>query len=134
MKRLNNRNGHKYLRQVRRLLPCSNTVKAEITAPLELSLANYIADNPDMDFSGIAARFGSPESVAASCLESTDLSVILRQLRVRKRVFQIVAAIALILLLSWGGFLLHAYNDLQKSTDSYIIISNIEIVEDKTIE
>lgn len=134
MERMTNRNGLKYLRKVRRLLPCSKSMKNEITAPLALSLSSYFEEEPNANLTDITARFGTPEAVAASCLENTDMPVILRQLRIRKRVFQIVAATALTILLTWCAFLLNAFINLQKSADSYIIVSEVEIVNKKVIE
>ena len=131
---MTNRSGLKYLRKVRRLLPCSKSMKKEITAPLALSLSSYFEEEPNANLTDITARFGTPEAVAASCLENTDMPVILRQLRIRKRVFQIVTATALTILLTWGGFLVYAYIDLQNTVNSYAVLSEIEIVEHKVIE
>lgn len=130
MEKLNNRAGQAYLRQVRRLLPCSRRVKDAITAALRQSMTEFLAEQPEADAEALCRRFGAPESVAAACLEQSEMPELLRRLHIRRRLERLAVVVSVIVLLTWGGVLLNAYLDYQHNRNGHYVqwiqeISNI---------
>ena len=103
--KLKNNPARRYLRKVRGLLPCSRKMKDEITAPLRRSMAEYLLEQPDASAEDFRARFGTPEVIAASCLEDVETTDLLRRLRLRRRVMAILVSAVILILLSWGCYL-----------------------------
>ncbi|MBR2888869.1 MAG: hypothetical protein IKC09_01165 [Oscillospiraceae bacterium] len=95
------RNG--YFRQIRGWLPCSRRLKNQILEPLEASVDEFIQKNPDANLAQIQAHFGTPEQIAAACVDEMDPGVLIRDLRVRRRVVAIVSAVAAFVVATWLG-------------------------------
>ena len=120
MEKLNNQAARRYLRRVRRLLPCSRTVKDRITAPLRQSLLEYLAEKPDASPEALWTRFGPPEAVAAMCLENTDKAALMKQLLIKRRILRIVSVAVLVSVLLWAGFVTYSYWELRSEViDGY---------------
>ena len=115
-----------FLRQVRQLLPCSRKVKDAITAPLWKSVNAFLAEEPKADVKAIQTRFGTPESIAATCLENTDTGELLRKLHVKQRIVAVVIVAVFLALLSWVGLLAHEELVAVRGRDGYSI-TEIEI-------
>ena len=111
--KLKNNPARRYLRKVRGLLPCSRKMKDEITAPLRRSMAEYLLERPDASAEDFRARFGTPEVIAASCLEDVETTDLLRRLRLRRRVTAILVSTAFAALLVWVGFLIRSYYEVK---------------------
>ena len=129
MEKLNNQAARRYLRRVRRLLPCSRTVKDRITAPLRQSLLEYLAEKPDASPEALRTRFGPPEAVAAMCLENTDKAALMKQLLIKRRILRIVSVAVLVSVLLWAGFVTYSYWELRSEvidghTVQYIIVDD----------
>lgn len=112
--KITNRSARKYLRKVRTLLPCSRKMKDEITAPLRRSMAEYLSEQQGATAAELQARFGTPEVIAASCLEDVDTTEVLRRLLLRRRVFVIVFIAVLLFLMSWVVNLICVNHKLQQ--------------------
>ena len=112
--KITNRAARKYLRKVRALLPCSRRMKDEITAPLRRSMAEYLSEQQGATAAELQARFGTPEVIAASCLEDVDTTELLRRLLLRRRVFVIVFIAVLLFLMSWFVNLICVNHKLQQ--------------------
>ncbi len=112
--KITNRSARKYLRKVRALLPCSRKMKDEITAPLRRSMAEYLSEQQGATAAELQARFGTPEVIAASCLEDVDTTEVLRRLLLRRRVFVIVFIAVLLFLMSWVVNLICVNHKLQQ--------------------
>lgn len=126
MEKLTNKAARRYLRQVRGLLPCSRGIRDEITAPLRKSLDAFLAEEPAADAEAVNARFGTPEAIAASCLENTDTGEVLRRLKTKHRIMAVVFVAVVLALLSWIGFLAHAELVAKQVREGYSI-TEIEI-------
>ena len=113
MDKLRNKAARRYLRHIRGLLPCSRRLKDEIAAPLLKSLDDFLTERPDADMEALLARFGAPESIAASCLACADQAEVLRKLQTKRRITTIIVAAVIVVLLSWGCFLFGVYHKLQ---------------------
>lgn len=127
MERLKNKACRRYLRQVRRLLPCARDTRNRITAELRASLAAFSEENPAVTAEELQARFGMPETVAASCLEATETAVVLRKLQTKRRIVKAVAATLLLMLLFWVGLQVIVYQNVKSALNGYSVISEIEI-------
>lgn len=112
--KITNRSARKYLRKVRALLPCSRKMKDEITTPLRRSMAEYLSEQQGATAAELQARFGTPEVIAASCLEDVDTTEVLRRLLLRRRVFVIVFIAVLLFLMSWVVNLICVNHKLQQ--------------------
>lgn len=112
--KITNRSARKYLRKVRALLPCSRKMKDEITMPLRRSMAEYLSEQQGATAAELQARFGTPEVIAASCLEDVDTTEVLRRLLLRRRVFVIVFIAVLLFLMSWVVNLICVNHKLQQ--------------------
>ena len=128
MDKLTNKAAQGYLRQVRGLLPCSRGIKDEITAPLRKSLDAFLAEEPAADAEAVKARFGTPEAIAASCLENTDTGEVLRRLKTKRRIVTIAVTAVIVLLLTWGCFLLGTYQKLKTELfNGHAVVSEIQV-------
>lgn len=115
-----------YLRQVKAWLPCSGKSRAFILQQINDSLAAYREENPQADFAQIQAHFGDAHSVAAAYVGQMGMPQLLKNLRLKRRVFKAVLAAALAALLLWtsavGWAAWWAYDDFNGDiiiTDSY---------------
>jgi hypothetical protein len=88
-------------------------MKDEITAPLRRSMAEYLLERPDASAEDFRARFGTPEVIAASCLEDVETTDLLRRLRLRRRVTAILVSTAFAALLVWVGFIIRSYYEVK---------------------
>lgn len=129
MDKLTNPAARRYLRQVRRLLPCAGKLKDEITAPLVQSVSDFLEEAPQADAEALRTRFGAPEVIAASCLENTDTGAVLKQLQWKRRVLAIVAAAAALLLISWGVFLTICHIQLR-----HTVLEGYNVIEGPVVE
>lgn len=114
MEKMTNQAARRYLRQVRQLLPCSRREKNELTSALRQSLSEYLSEHPNATSEAIQTHFGTPESVAAMCMETTELPSLLKRIHIRRRILTIIVAAVIAILLTWGGFLLYLYTHVQK--------------------
>ena len=132
MEKLTNQAARRYLRQVRQLLPCSRREKNELTAALRQSLSEYLSEHPEATGEAIQTRFGAPESVAAMCMETTDLPSLLKKIHIRRRILTIIVAAVIAILLTWGGFLFYVYEFVQTEALGGSWVTEIHIDESDT--
>lgn len=103
-----NRQIHRYCRKIRSWLPCPAKEKNAILAQIKINIADYQNQNPDADFAAIAAHFGTPQSIASSCVDLMDTGELLRRLRIRRRITAIILILAAIILVTWAGTVIWA--------------------------
>lgn len=128
MEKLTNKHAIRYLRRVRQLLPCTRRDKDEITRSVRENLASFLEEQPEAKLSDIQSRFGNPEVVATMYLEQAELPTVMRKLQRRKRVWPVAVASALVVLLSWVGFVWHAQHELQKYVNGHEI-TEVQVIE-----
>lgn len=117
-----NRNARRYLRQVRTWLPCGGTMKRQIMEKIRSSISRFLEEEPSADYDSIVFRFGTPQQIAASYVDEQNTTVLISQLRFRKKVITLLAAMALAALALWSGFLLHATISDYHSANGYAVI------------
>lgn len=96
----NDRALKRYYRDIRSWLPCSRKNEKRILEQIRSSVEGYLEQNPEADINRVQTEFGSPQTIAASYVENMGAAEILKDLRLRRRIFAAVAsAVAIILLL-----------------------------------
>ena len=122
---IHNRSAKKYLRRVRGMLPCSRKMKKLIMEQICDEVSLFIADHPEADYNAVISRFGEPESIAASYIESVGTADILKKLRIRKWIVSAVATVLMLLILAWATIttceIMH-----HKSCDSRYVVAEME--------
>ena len=101
----------KYYRQIKRWLPCGGKTKKRLMENIQSTVKEYLANNPEADFSAVQARFGTPQQIAASFIDEMDTAELLGKIRIRRRITSIITASVLLALLFWGTFLAIALAD-----------------------
>lgn len=106
----------RYLRRVRRWLPCSWRMKNRIMENIQANLEVFLEEHPDTNLSQLDEQFGIPQQIAATYIENVGTAELLRNLRVRRRIVGIVAGCAALIFAIWLGSVLwltaDAYNSI----------------------
>lgn len=118
----------RYLWEVREELPGNRRQKKQILSRVESSVRDFATENPHADYAAITQRFGTPQQIAASCIEEMDAQELTLQLRIRKTIVRIVAATALVLVLLWAGVVVTALIRHIKDMDGYLIVGEAEVI------
>lgn len=118
----------RYLWEVREELPGNRRQKKQILSRVESSVQDFVIENPHVDYATITQRFGTPQQIAASCIEEMDAQELTLQLRIRKTIVRIVAVTALALVLLWAGVVLTALVRHIKDMDGYLIVGEAEVI------
>ena len=114
-----NKAARQYLREVKALLPGAGTQKKEIVHRIGTMVAEFLAENPEADYEAIVSRLGSPNQIAASCLEEMDTAEVMKKLHTKKRIVCIVAAAALAVVLLWAGVVAATYETHTRDMNGY---------------
>lgn len=119
----------RYLWEVREELPGNRRQKKQILSRVESSVRDFVTENPHADYAAITQRFGTPQQIAASCIEEMDAQELTLQLRIRKTIVRIVAATALVLVLLWAGVVVTALIRHVKAMNGYLIVGEAEVID-----
>lgn len=119
----------RYLWEVREELPGNRRQKKQILSRVESSVRDFVTENPNADYAAIEQRFGTPQQIAASCIEEMDAQELTLQLRIRKTIVRIVAATALVLVLLWAGVVVTALIRNVKAMNGYLIVGEAEVID-----
>ena len=119
----------RYLWKVRGELPGNRRQKKQILSRVESSVRDFVTENPHADYAAITQRFGTPQQIAASCIEEMDAQKLTLQLRIRKTIVRIVAATALVLVLLWAGVVVTALIRHVKAMNGYLIVGEAEVID-----
>lgn len=117
--RLKNRHARKYCRLVRSFLPCSVKQRRLILGEIQSSVSTYLEENPSASFKEIESRFGTPRQIAVAHVEEMGTEELLKQLRIRKRIFTVICACAALALLIWASMVTAVYIDSLKTDNGY---------------
>lgn len=111
-----------YYREIRSYLPCSRKHKDRILNEIRTNILHYLEENPEVDFAGIQARFGSPKTIAAAYVDDMDTEELLHALRVRKQIISAVVSAVIAVLLLWASFVSLAYVQHQIETNGHMAV------------
>ena len=107
----------KYIKEVNSLVFCNHSFLKAFLKDLEFDIVNYIDENNITDFNSIIQHFGSPENVAKGFLESTDLKLIRKRIRIKN----VILAGILIAVTVWAVGVTFAVIEAAKSINGYSI-------------
>lgn len=111
-----NKAARRYLRIVRQLLPCGKKTRAAILAGITASLNAYLEQFPDATYSELEAKYGSPQQIAAVFVENTGTADILKEMRIRRRILELISFAAALVLVIWLVFVILAFIHSHKVT------------------
>lgn len=111
----------KYLRAVRRQLPCGHRQKRRYIVDLKLAVLPYMLLHPDATAEELCSRFGSPKSIADSFLSTADPSDFAK-LHIQKRRLELACA-SLFLVLIVGSSIVIRANDRRVPKENAMTIS-----------
>lgn len=130
---MDNKHARYYRRSVFRLLPCARRQKRHILSGFDAALNDYIGAHPNADYAELQAHFGSPETVAASYVESAGAAELLRSLNTRRRVTAWIVTALTLMLVSWVGLVTWGAVKMQREPGYYTLSDPIELPEDTII-
>ena len=93
----------RYVRKIRKMIPCSGNMKRSIMSQISESIEDYLRQNPDADMEAIQTHFGTPLEIAASCVEGRETVALVRKFRARKKALSITAAAMAVMFLICAG-------------------------------
>lgn len=124
-----NPSARKYLQQVRGWIPCGRKMKHRTMAQIEDNLDHFLDENPNVDYQAIVDRFGTPEKIAATYVDEMDTPELLSNLRIKRKIVQIVVSAAAVAVAIWLGVAAVAFAISIESVDGEINTS-IDVYEE----
>ena len=124
---INNRSAKKYLRHIRSMLPCSRKTKKLIVAQIGSDISSYLEEHPEADYNTLLSRFGTPETIAISYIDSTDAPEVLKKMHTRKWILSAVAAVLIFVVLTWVATVVYSIVKSDNANDG-----RIEVVYEDT--
>lgn len=124
---INNRSAKKYLRHVRSMLPCSRKTKKLIVEQVGSDISSYLEEHPEADYNTLLSRFGTPETIAISYIDSTDAPEVLKKMHTRKWILSAVAIALALGILIWASAAIYAVIENEQSNGGRVevVIENI---------
>lgn len=123
-----NKVARRYLRIVRQLLPCGKKTRTAILAGITASLNTYLEQFPDATYSELEAKYGPPQQIAAAYVESAGTADILKEMRIRRRILELISFTVTMVLVIWLVFVILAFIDAHNSTYGHGKYSHSESV------
>ena len=109
-----NKAAKRYLRIVRQLLPCSKKTRAAILVGITASLNAYLEQFPDATYSELEAKYGPPQQIAAAYVENAGTADILKEMRIRRRILELISFAAALVLVIWLVFVILVFIDARE--------------------
>lgn len=98
------------------------------------SLNAYQAEHPEAPYEELTSHFGTPDEIAATCVENTGTAELLRMLRIRRRIVAIVAGATTATFLLWAAVLAVNSILLYPEERGYIIVTTEELPDGTGVE
>lgn len=92
-----------------------------ILSRMEVSVRDYVSENPNADFNALSARFGTPNQIVISCLEEMECGELIRELDVKRKVVTIVFATMAVVVLLWAGAVCSALAEHNTRENGYFV-------------
>lgn len=96
-----NKHAVRYLRQVRKYLPCGGKEKKIILDQVQNNLNQFVGLDPTADYGSIVRRFGQPQQIAATYVDEMDTAALLNQLRIRRRILGTISFAVAVAIVIW---------------------------------
>ena len=114
-----------YYSSIRSWLPCPRKMKRIILSDIRENVEFYLEENPDATIAQIQNHFGNPQQIAASYVSDLDMTKLLRDLRLRKRIFTAVitavSAALIAALLLWGWGITRSIEETHNESNGYFV-------------
>lgn len=110
----------KYYRQISKELICPQNEKKKILADIKSNVTCYLEENPDADFDGVQAHFGTPGQISAAYIGEIDTPEIIRKLKIRNRIVTTVCIAVGVCVLLWAASVVIALIDSHQSANLII--------------
>lgn len=117
----------RYLREIRGWLPCSRKLKRDILEKIGNTITDYLSENPTAPYTELTARFGTPQQIAASYVDEMETGELLRDLRIRKKIVQIITAVAVAVVMLWLGVVSIALFEHNSQMNGQIVVTVTEV-------
>ena len=115
----------RYCRRIRSWLPCPGKLKNMILSDIRENVQAFAEENSDADMAALYAHFGAPQQIAASYVADLDMPRLLRDLRLRKRIFTavmvLVSAALFFALLMWGWGIRQSIIETRNESNGYFV-------------
>ena len=115
----------RYCRRIRSWLPCPGKLKNMILGDIRENVQAFAEENSDADMAALYAHFGAPQQIAASYVADLDMPRLLRDLRLRKRIFTavmvLVSAALITALLMWGWGIRQSILETRNESNGYFV-------------
>lgn len=105
----------KYIKQIRSLLLCDAKTAKCFLSDFENDIVNYIEDTNAKSIDDVIEKFGNPESIARSFLETANLQKIRKRMRIKNIILSAVIAVVLM----WAGCLTYLFADAVSSNHGH---------------
>ena len=115
----------RYYRSIRSWLPCPRKLKRIILSDIQENVNAYLEENPGADIAQIKRHFGDAQQIASNYVSDLDMPKLLRDLRLRKRIFTAVitavSAALIAALLMWGWGIEQSIIETQNESNGYFV-------------
>jgi len=91
-----------YFGEIKKSLPCGNKEKKKILRDLQLSVENFLAENPGANFEAVVNHFGTPSQIADTYTEEMPTQELQKKMKTQKWIIGIIAGAVACALLVWG--------------------------------
>lgn len=111
----------RYLRQVKRGLPCSRPEKRRYLTELEVDVAAYLQGCPDASVEDLYRNFGEPKAVAKEFMAQLSPEQLSRKMSVKRKILVGVISIMAILAIVLGALACYYADSIDKFVNGYFI-------------
>ena len=120
-----------YFGEIKKSLPCGNKGKKKILRDIQLSVENFLAENPDATFEAVVNHFGTPTQIADTYTEEMPTQELQKKMKTQKWIIGMIAGAAACALLIWLVAVGLALIDLNKHsqgwhTEDSVVVEEIE--------
>ena len=132
--RMCNSAAKRYLRELRKSLPCGRKERKRVLEGIRQSMENNGAtDGPDT-YEALVSRYGSPDEIASAYFSEKSTGELIRELRIGNRVLAILLSAVVIALLLRLGWWVASYVSLMNEYPGYIVEGQPVVIEDHEID
>lgn len=120
----------KYLKDIRKCLPCSNAVWKDISRDFNVALSTFCDENPDFNEHLLIDAFGTPQEMADELLKKVPLSEIERYKKIRlNAIISICSVIAVVCIFSMTyALIIKKSAEIPANTETTVIIGDEVVV------
>lgn len=118
-----------YFGEIKKSLPCGNKGKKKILRDIQLSVENFLAENPDATFEAVVNHFGTPTQIADTYTEEMPTQELQKKMKTQKWIIGIIAGAAACALLIWLVAVGLAMIDESKRANGQLVVDTVVVEE-----